>query len=197
MDLCLDCNSVYGHLIASDLKKPNEQWSEVQAYGTCCFSYTQRLFTFLFSSSSFSPLSFSAPHTSFTFWISFRCPSFPFCHLLCDCLCLLYFVLSPPTVSPSSGSIHSLTPPPDGFSAWVSSVQCHQSCFSPCCLWSSFSLHTGDEASNWKNSQVTGEHDGHKSSSYMVAGYRDCSHVIIWWPHGSPSPCTGTKPTAF
>lgn len=26
----------------------------------------------------------------------------------------------------------------------------HQSCFSPCCLWSSFSLHTDDEASNRK-----------------------------------------------
>lgn len=37
---------------------------------------------------------------------------------------------------------------------WVSlpeylQFKCHQSCFSPCCLWSSFSLHTDDEASNW------------------------------------------------
>lgn len=28
--------------------------------------------------------------------------------------------------------------------------KCHQSCSSPCCLWSSFSLHTDDEASNRK-----------------------------------------------
>lgn len=28
--------------------------------------------------------------------------------------------------------------------------KCHQSCFSPCCLWNSFSLLTDDEASNQK-----------------------------------------------
>lgn len=108
------------------LKKQNKtkQQSEVQAYGTCCFSYTQRLFTFFFFSSSFfSPLSFSGPHTSFTFWLSFRCPSFSFFHLISDCLLVLCFVLSHPPVSSPSGSIHVLHHHQIGFSAWVSSVQ--------------------------------------------------------------------------
>ena len=103
-----------------DLQK---QQSEVRTYGTCCFSYTRRLFTFfLFLLLSLAPFFLCSPHF-FHFLAFFYCPSFSFCHLISDCLLLFHFVLSVPTVSSSSGSFHLLHHHQIGFSAWVSSVQ--------------------------------------------------------------------------
>lgn len=95
------------------LKKTKKKQSEVKAFDTCCFSYTQRSFMFFFSSSSFlSPFLSLLPTLSSFFGFLFCCPSlfilpshFWLSSLLCPlsshCLFLRFH--------------SSLTPPPDWF----------------------------------------------------------------------------------
>ncbi|XP_053071060.1 formin-like protein 2 isoform X11 [Acinonyx jubatus] len=56
--------------------------------------------------------------------------------------------------------------------------KCHQSCSSPCCLWSSFSLHTDDEASNRKISYNTLPSRRTLKNSRLVSK-KDDVHVCI------------------
>lgn len=84
--------------------------------------------------------------TLLRFLVLILLPSFSFYRLTSDCL--LRFVRLVPRslvlLSPISYITTRLASLPRSLQ-----LQCQPSCFSFCCLWSSFSLHTDDEASNW------------------------------------------------
>lgn len=143
--MCLVSNSVLGHLLASVTYK--RQRSEAQAYGTCCFSYTWVVYIFFLSLLPLSP--FSVPHTSspsgFLSVALLVHPAISFLTVSSSALFFL-FPLSPLLAAPfTSHTTTRLLSLPEYLQ-----FKSHQSCFPPCCLWSSFSLHTDDGASNRK-----------------------------------------------
>lgn len=122
MDLCLDSNSVFGHLLASVIYKNSNQMYRHMVH--VAFHIPKGCLHF-FSLPPPSSLPFLSliPTLPSPFGFLLVALLFSFCHHISDCLLLLCFLLSVPTVSSSSGSIHLVHRHQIGFSAWVSSVQ--------------------------------------------------------------------------
>lgn len=149
MDLCLDSNSVFGHLLASVIYKNSNQMYRHMVHVAFHISKDCLHFFSLPPPSSLPFLSliptFPSPfgfllvallfHSAITFLIVFSSSALSF-------LFLLSALLPVPFISYTTTRLVSL---PEYLQ-----FKCHQSCFSPYCLWSSFSLHTDDEASNRK-----------------------------------------------
>lgn len=114
-------------------------------------------------------LLFIYPKIVYVFFLFFLLPLSPFflcsshfCHFLAFFLLPFCFhsAISLLIVFSSLSCLILLSLPPVPFISYTTTrlvslpeylqFKCHQSCFSPCCLWSSFSLHTDDEASNRK-----------------------------------------------
>lgn len=105
---------------------------------------------FLFLLLPLSPFFSCCP--CFLHWLAFfLLPSFSFCHLISDCRLLSPLLCSFLSYCLFFLRFHSCLTPPDWFLCLsIFSSNARHSCFSPCCLWNSFILHTDDEASNRK-----------------------------------------------
>lgn len=149
IDLCLDSNSVFGHLIASVTYKNSNQTYRHMVHAAFHIPKIVYIF-FLFLLLPLSPLFPWSPHflhllAFVSFALLFHSAILFLIVVFSSSLSFLVLLplLSPvPLISYTTTRLVSL---PEYLQ-----FKCHQSCFSPCCLWSSFSLHTDDEASNWK-----------------------------------------------